>query len=144
MRISSFFCIFFCSYTYFYKPRRRKKNAKAPYIYLYIYFFLCCCLKMYSIRRDPNNSYYYWTMNYQQQQHFIFNNRQMIKTKQDIYWSTKFYNNKDSSIQHYSLNNKSTDSSNSHDISLPVYRAPCTFQNPLITTSKGKNYFIII
>jgi hypothetical protein len=99
---------------------------------------------MYSVRRDPTNSYYYsqyWTMNCQQQnQQFIFNNRQMIKTKQQYFWSTKFYNNKDSYIQHYPFNNnsiKSSDSLSSHDISLPVYRAPCTFQNSLITTSKG-------
>ncbi len=100
---------------------------------------------MYSVRRDPNNAYYYsqyWTMNCQQQhQQFIFNSRQMIKTKQQYFWSTKFYNNKDSYIQHYSLNNnsiRSTDTSNSQDLSLPVYRAPCTFQNSLITTTKGK------
>ncbi len=65
----------------------------------------------------------------------------MIKTKQQYFWSTKFYNNKDSYIQHYSLNNnsiRSTDTSNSQDLSLPVYRAPCTFQNSLITTTKGK------
>jgi hypothetical protein len=100
---------------------------------------------MYSVRRDPNNSYYYsqyWTMNCQQQnQQFIYSNRQMFKTKQHYSWSTKFYNNKDNSIQNYPFNNnsiKSSDSSNSHDISLPVYRAPCTFQNSLITTSKGK------
>ncbi len=100
---------------------------------------------MYSVRRDPNSSYYYsqyWTMNCQQQhQQFIFNSRQMIKTKQQYFWSTKFYNNKDSYIQHYSLNNnsiRSTDTSNSQDLSLPVYRAPCTFQNSLITTTKGK------
>jgi hypothetical protein len=99
---------------------------------------------MYSVRRDPNSSYYYsqyWTMNCQQQhQQFIFNHRHMIKTKQQYFWSTKFYNNN----QHYPFNNnsiKSTDSSNSQDISLPVYRAPCTFQNSLITTSKGRNYF---
>jgi hypothetical protein len=98
---------------------------------------------MYSVRRDPTNSYYYsqyWTINYQQQhQQFIFNNRQMIKTKQQYFWSTKFYNNnKDSYIQHYPLNNNSIKYSD-HDISLPVYRAPCTFQNSLITTSKGIN-----
>lgn len=106
---------------------------------------------MYSVRRDPNNSYYYaqyWTMNCQQQhQQFIFNSRQMIRTKQQYFWSTKFYhNNRDSYIQHYSLNNnsmRSTDSSNSHDLSLPVYRAPCTFQNSLLTTNKGENKFTI-
>jgi len=101
---------------------------------------------MYSVRRDPTNSYYYsqyWTINCQQQH--IFNNRQMIKTKQQYFWSTKFYNNKDSYIQHYPLNNNSikySDSSISHDISLPVYRAPCTFQNSLITTSKGINILV--
>ncbi len=83
---------------------------------------------MYSVRRDPNNFYYYsqyWTMNSQQQ--FIFPNRQIIKSKQNYFWSTKFSNSKPS------------DSSNSQDISLPVYRAPCTFQNSLITTpNKGK------
>jgi hypothetical protein len=79
---------------------------------------------MYSVRRDPNNSscYYsqYWSMNSQQQ--FIFPNRQMIKSKQNYFWSTKF--------------------SNSQDISLPVYRAPCTFQNSLITPpNKGKKRY---
>ncbi|CAF0787339.1 unnamed protein product [Rotaria sordida] len=97
---------------------------------------------MYSVRRDLNNSYYYsqyWTMNCQQQhEQFIFNNRQMIKAKQHYFWSTKFYNNKDCHTQCQTLNNnsiKSTDLSNSHDMSLPIYRAPCTFQNSLITTS---------
>ncbi|UJR37246.1 hypothetical protein I4U23_029955 [Adineta vaga] len=102
---------------------------------------------MYSVRRDPNHSYYcsqYWTMDCQQQhQQFIFNSRQMIKTKQQYFWSTKFYNNnnnnKDNYIQHYSISNnslRSTELTNSQDISLPVYRAPCTFQNSLLSTNK--------
>jgi hypothetical protein len=53
----------------------------------------------------------------QQQQQFIFNNHQMMKTKQYIFWSTKFSDN----------------SNKSKDI-LPVYQTPCTFQKP----RKGK------
>jgi hypothetical protein len=99
---------------------------------------------MYSVRHDPNHSYYYsqyWTMN--SQQHFLFPpNRQMIKSKQNYFWSTKFSNSKDYSFNNNSI--KSSDSSNSQDISLPVYRAPCTFQNSLITTpNKGKREFLM-
>ncbi|CAF0774284.1 unnamed protein product [Rotaria sp. Silwood1] len=92
---------------------------------------------MYSVRRDFNNSYYYsqyWTMNCQQHhEQFIFNNRQMIKAKQHYVWSTKFYNNKDCYIQYQTVNNNYVKST---DLSLPIYRAPCTFQSSLITDSK--------
>lgn len=105
---------------------------------------------MYSIRRDPNNSYcysqQYWTINCQQQhQQFIFNSRQIIRSKQQYFWSTKLYNNnnKDYYIQCQTFNNsnsiKSTDLSNSNDLTLPVYRAPCTFQSSLVADSKGRN-----
>ena len=138
----------FCSYNYFFiKFEKEKKHhgSRAPYISLsfllfWIFFFsCCCCLKMYSVRRDPNHSYYYtqyWTMDCrQQQQQFLFHNRQIIKTRQQCFWSTKFsHPNKD---QHYPLN-KNSMKSNSQEISLPVYRAPCTFQNSLITTDKGR------
>jgi hypothetical protein len=143
MIISSFICNFVHIHI-FIKLRGEEKKAPERHISIYFFsdiFFSCCCLKMYSVRRDPNHSYsysQYWTMNcQQQQQHFIFNNRQMIKTKQHYFWSTKFFNQKDSYIHHYSFNNnniKSSDSLNSHDISLPVYRAPCTFQN----SNKGR------
>ncbi|CAF0839307.1 unnamed protein product [Adineta ricciae] len=100
---------------------------------------------MYSVRRDPNHSYYYsqyWTIScqqqqQQQQQQFIFNSRQTIKTKHQYIWSTKFY--KDNSSLHYPLNTnslRSTESANTQDLSLPVYRAPCTFQNSLLTSNK--------
>ena len=100
---------------------------------------------MYSLRRHPNHSYYhsqYWTMDCrQQQQEFLFRNRHMFKSRQQCFSSTKFLNQKhESSHRHSSQKNtlKSTHSSNSQDISLPVYRAPCTFQNSLITTDKGR------
>ncbi|CAF3583892.1 unnamed protein product [Adineta steineri] len=78
-------------------------------------------------------------MNCQQQhQQVIFNSRQMIKTKHQYFWSTKFYNNtnKDTCIQHYQFQNNSVRSTDTHDLSLPVYRAPCTFQNSLVTNNK--------
>ncbi|CAF0801705.1 unnamed protein product [Adineta steineri] len=81
-------------------------------------------------------------MNCQQQhQQVIFNSRQMIKTKHQYFWSTKFYNNtnKDTCIQHYQFQNNSVRSTDTQDLSLPVYRAPCTFQNSLVTNNKGKN-----
>lgn len=73
---------------------------------------------MYSIQYNSNNSHYQ-TMNcIRKQQQLIFNNQQMIKTKQYFFWSTKFYQ----------YNDKSKDI-------LPVYQTPCTFQK----TRKGEN-----
>ena len=93
---------------------------------------------MYSVRRGPTQSYYYsqyWTTNCQQQhQQFVFHNRHVSKTRQQYFWSTKPYNGnnaKDSHIQY--------DCVKPTDTSLPVYRAPCTFQNSLETTSKGNS-----
>lgn len=83
---------------------------------------------MYSIRRDPHHSYYYsqyWSVNQQQQQQVIFHNRQMVKTKQQYFWSTKIFHNNNNNYDTM----KSLDMSNSQDVPLPVYRAPCTFQN---------------
>ena len=68
------------------------------------FFFVIVILKMYSIRRDSE------TKNCLEQQS-IFNNYQMIKTKQYFFSSTKFYDN----------TNKPKDI-------LPVYQTPCTFQ----------------
>jgi hypothetical protein len=82
----------------------------------FFFFSIVVILKMYSIRREPNNSRYEIMNCIRQQQQLIFNNRQMIKTKQHFFWSTKFYDHTD----------------RSRDI-LPVYRTPCTFQE----TRKG-------
>ena len=101
---------------------------------------------MYSLRRDPNHSYYhaqYWTMNCRQEQDFFFGHQRMIKTKRQCFSSTKFLNQKDEYFNQHSSSSsqknslKSSHSAHSQDIPLPVYRAPCTFQNSLITTDKG-------
>lgn len=101
---------------------------------------------MYSLRRDPNHSYYhaqYWTMNCRQQDDFFFGHRRMLKSKQQCFSSTKCLNQKDDySNQHLFSSQKnslkSSYSCHSQDTPLPVYRAPCTFQNSLITTDKGR------
>lgn len=89
---------------------------------------------MYTIRRDPSSyaSYYYsqyWTMHcHQHHQQIIFQNRNTIKSKQQTFWSNKFANKYD---QQFALNNNSLKSIET----LPVYRAPCTFQNSLESTN---------
>ena len=96
---------------------------------------------MYSVRRDSNNSQY-WTMKCQQQQQrqqVIFNYRPITNIKEHNFWSTKFSNIKYNYIQYYPLNNnsiKTTDISNSQDISLSIYRAPCTSQDPSCKSKK--------
>ncbi|CAF1019788.1 unnamed protein product [Rotaria sp. Silwood1] len=76
---------------------------------------------MYSIQYNSNNSSYETIRRRQlKQQQLIFNNRQMIKTKQYYFWSTKFYDNK----------NKSKDI-------LPVYQTSCTFQKSTNDDANG-------
>lgn len=123
------------------RERERKATTKRHnYFWFYIFFFFHVLLesllffKMYTIRREPHNSYNYsqsWTVQIQQQQQqqLMFYNRQMIKSKQQTFWSTKFSLSDSQCV-------KAIDFSTG-DEPLPVYRAPCTFQNSLETTRKG-------
>ncbi|UJR08963.1 hypothetical protein I4U23_013214 [Adineta vaga] len=72
---------------------------------------------MYSGHRDAYYETMISTRETQHQSKSIYNNRQMMKTKQYIFWSSKFYDNY-----------------RTKDF-LPVYRTPYTFQKTRIDHS---------
>lgn len=68
----------------------------------------------------------------------------MIKEKKRYFCSTKVYNNRNcyQTLNDYFV--KSPDLPNDQDVSLPIYRAPCTFQSSFVTTIKGKKEVICL
>ncbi|CAF0962436.1 unnamed protein product [Adineta ricciae] len=75
---------------------------------------------MYSGHRDACYETMAYTRQAQYQPKSIYNNRQIIKTKQYIFWSSKLYEN-NSNHQHHDNHHRTKGV-------LPVYRSPSSFQ----------------